>query len=135
MEIRDTREFQESVELEKDYLIEVFTEKFEEYKSMITSRFSDFTDTVLDNELNIPQDEMVREILTEAKAEIISLRNQVNELTGENLELTENNRELYKDCVEMAEEISDHRNKIKIDVELTDSEQQDYFDIKKYFNN
>ena len=134
MILRETREFKEAVELEKHYLIEIFTDKFEEYKHMITSKFSDFLDIVLDEELNIPEDEQLAEILLEAKNEIISLRNEVNKLTGGNLDLIEQNRELFSDACELATEIRDHRNNIKVNVELTNDEEQAWFDIQKYFD-
>ena len=135
MEITQTKEFQERLDLEKNYLVEIFTDKYEEYKNMITSRFSDFVDMVLDEELSIPDDDRIVEILKEAKTEILSLRNQVNELTGKNLDLLERNRELYSDCVEMATEIRDHRNNIKVNVELSNDDSLTYFDIEKFFKN
>ncbi|MFA5396962.1 MAG: hypothetical protein WC346_13215, partial [Methanogenium sp.] len=40
---------------EKERLVEEYEAKFEEYKKDITSKFSDFVDSVLDEELEIPE--------------------------------------------------------------------------------
>jgi len=106
----------EMVEKEKESLIELYEEKFETYKQDITSKFSDFVDTVLEEELVIPEelkefarkgelyndlieefktrigidegimDDEVKVLLKEARDEIIKLREDVNTSTGELIE-------------------------------------------------
>jgi hypothetical protein len=98
-------------------LVKEYEEKFEEYKKDITTKFSSFVDSVLDEELDIPEkiitfarkgelyselieqfkirlaiDEgalnaEVRQLLTEAKEEILKLKKETNELLGEKMEL------------------------------------------------
>ena len=110
---------------EKEKLIEEYENKFEEYKNDITSKFSNFVDSVLEEELTIPEnileyahkgelysdlveqfkvrlaidegvlDGEVKGLLREAKDEILSLKDQVNEKTSSELEL-------QKDAQEMA---------------------------------
>jgi hypothetical protein len=105
-------------------LVKEYEEKFEEYKKDITSKFSNFVDSVLDEELQIPEkvlqyarkgelyDELiesfkiklaidegalteeVKGLLKEAKDEIISLREQVNGLTSKNMEIESDAKEL-----------------------------------------
>jgi hypothetical protein len=102
---------------EKDALVEKYEEKFEEYKEDITSKFSNFVDSILDEELTIPEkvlefakkgelytdlieqfkirlsvdegllDDEVKGLLKEAKEEILSLRKDMDKLTEQNLTL------------------------------------------------
>ena len=104
------------IEDSKETLIEEYEEKFEEYKNDITSKFSNFVDSVLEEELSIPEnivefaskgelysdlieqfkirlaidedalDNEVKGILKEAKEEIISLKDQLDEKTSIELE-------------------------------------------------
>jgi hypothetical protein len=113
---------------EKDKLVESYETKFEEYKEEITGKFSNFVDSVLDEELTIPDkiveyakkgelysdlieqfklrlgvdegllDEEVKGLLREAKEEIIRLRDDLNSQISENLEVR-------KDAQELASEI------------------------------
>lgn len=113
---------------EKDKLVESYEGKFEEYKEEITGKFSNFVDSVLDEELTIPDkiiefakkgelyhdlieqfklrlsvdegllDEEVKELLKEAKEEILKLRKDMNDQIAENLEVR-------KDAQELASEI------------------------------
>jgi len=113
---------------EKDKLVESYEGKFEEYKEEITGKFSNFVDSVLDEELTIPDkiiefakkgelyhdlieqfkirlsvdegllDEEVKGLLKEAKEEILKLRESMNKQIEENLETR-------KDAQEMASEI------------------------------
>ena len=113
---------------EKDKLVESYEGKFEEYKEEITGKFSNFVDSVLDEELTIPDkiiefakkgelyhdlieqfkirlsvdegllDEEVKGLLKEAKEEILKLRENMNKQIEENLETR-------KDAQEMASEI------------------------------
>ena len=113
---------------EKDKLVESYEGKFEEYKEEITGKFSNFVDSVLDEELTIPDkviefakkgelyhdlieqfkirlsvdegllDEEVKGILKEAKEEILKLRTDLNKQIDENLEVR-------KDAQELASEI------------------------------
>ena len=113
---------------EKDKLVESYEGKFEEYKEEITGKFSNFVDSVLDEELTIPDkviefakkgelyhdlieqfkirlsvdegllDEEAKNLLKEAKDEILKLRKDLNESIETNLEIR-------KDAQEMASEI------------------------------
>jgi hypothetical protein len=109
---------------EKETLVEEYEVKFDSYKKDITSKFSSFVDSVLDEELEIPEKVMefakkgelyndlieefkkrlaidagvlsedVKSLLKEAKDEIIRLKEEVNELTSSNMELTEDAKEM-----------------------------------------
>jgi len=109
---------------EKAHLVEEYETKFEEYKKDITSKFSNFVDSVLDEELEIPEKVMefakkgelyndliedfkkrlaidagvlsedVKSLLKEAKDEIINLKDQVNELTSKNMEVEGDAKEM-----------------------------------------
>ena len=104
---------------EGDKLTVEYEGKFEDYKKDITSKFSNFVDSVIDEELLIPErvmeyarkgelydelieqfkvklaldenvlDNEVKDLLGEAKDEITSLRENVNSLTSSNLILGE----------------------------------------------
>lgn len=128
--IIDTRAKEEADELlgkEKETLVEQMEERFEEYKKEITSKFSNFVDSVLEEELVIPEkvleyarkgelynelieqfkirlaidegllDEEVKDLLREAKKEILSLREQVDGLMDEKLEQELKNQQLEAD--------------------------------------
>lgn len=118
--IIDTRAKEEAEGLlkdEKEALVEKMEDRFEEYKKEITSKFSNFVDSVLEEELVIPEkvleyarkgelynelieqfkirlaidegllDEEVKDLLREAKKEILSLREKMNNLMDDKLEL------------------------------------------------
>lgn len=115
---------EESLNEEKEKLVEEFEQKFEDYKEDVTSKFSNFVDSVLEEEMVIPEkivkyarlgelyedlidqfkvrlaidegllDEEVRNMLGEAKGEIESLRSEVNELTGTKLQLEKDSKDL-----------------------------------------
>lgn len=104
---------------EKEALVEEYEAKFEDYKKDITSKFSDFVDSVLDEELEIPEkileyakkgelyselieqfkiklaidegmlDEEVKGLLKEAKDEILKLKNTINKSIAKEIELKE----------------------------------------------
>lgn len=104
---------------EKEALVEEFEAKFEDYKKDITSKFSDFVDSVLDEELEIPEkvlkyakqgelyselieqfkiklaidegllDEEVKGLLKEAKEEILKLKKDINGHIAQEMELKE----------------------------------------------
>lgn len=108
----------------KETLTEQYEEKFEEYKEDLTEKFSNFLDEVLNEEMVIPEeirefarkgqlysdliesfkirigidegllDEEAKEIMGEAKEEILKLREKQNELISENLELKSDAKEL-----------------------------------------
>jgi small nuclear ribonucleoprotein (snRNP)-like protein len=108
----------------KDLLIEEYEDKFNEYKDDITGKFSNFVDSVLDEELVIPDkvveyarrgelysdlieqfkvrlaidecllDEEVRDLLREAKEEIMRLRDELDEKTASMLELQSDAQEM-----------------------------------------
>ena len=117
--IIDTRAKEEADTLlksEKEALVESMEGRFEEYKKEVTSKFSNFVDSVLEEELVIPEkvleyarkgelynelieqfkvrlaidegllDEEVKDLLREAKKEIIGLREQVDGLMEAKLE-------------------------------------------------
>ena len=109
---------------EKDKLVESYEGKFEEYKEEITGKFSNFVDSVFEEELTIPDkiiefakkgelyhelieqfkirlsvdegllDEEVKGILKEAKEEILELREKMNKQIEENLEIRKDTQEL-----------------------------------------
>lgn len=102
---------------EKERLMEEYEGKFEEYKKEITSKFSNFVDSILEEEFVIPEkivefarrgelyselieqfkvrlaidegllDDEVKALLKEAKDEIVNLREKMDEATAEKLEL------------------------------------------------
>ena len=105
------------VKEEKEEIINEMEEKFEEYKSDITSKFSNFVDSILDEEMAIPEnvmefarkgelytdlieqfkvrlsldegllDDEVRGLLKEARDEIVVLREEVNDVTATKLDI------------------------------------------------
>jgi ABC-type phosphate transport system auxiliary subunit len=105
------------IEEAKEELINEYEEKFEDYKNDVTQKFSNFIDEILEEELAIPEKvleyarygelykdlidqfklrmavdqgaltEEIREVLREAKSEIISLRKQLDLVTEEKLEV------------------------------------------------
>jgi len=109
---------------EKEKLVEEFETKFDTYKNNITSKFSNFVDGVIDEEMIIPENvikyaklgelyqdlieqfkvrlaidenvinDEVKSMLSEAKDEIISLRKILDEKTGTVLELEEDASEM-----------------------------------------
>lgn len=104
------------IEKESEKLVEEYSTKFETYKDEVLSKFSDFVDKVIDEELVIPEniieyarkgelyedvieqlklriaidegilDDEAKSIMTEAKEEIIDLRGQLDESISENIE-------------------------------------------------
>jgi hypothetical protein len=119
------------LEEEKKTLVETYEKKFDDYKEDITAKFSNFVDTVLESELQIPEkvltfakkgelyddlieqfkvrlgvdegliDEEVKSLLKEAKEEILKLREDMNGQISENLEVK-------KDAQEMASQLYLH---------------------------
>ena len=109
---------------EKETLVKEYEEKFEEYKGDITGKFSNFVDSVLDEEMTLPEkvveyarkgelytdlieqfktrlaidegllDEEVKGLLREAKDEIVKLREELDDKIAENLELKKDAQEL-----------------------------------------
>ena len=108
----------------KEDLTEQYEEKFNEYKQDITEKFSNFLDEVLDEEMQIPEkvveyarkgelyesvieqfktklaidegyiEDEVKDLLRECKSEIGNLKEQVNGLTSDNMELKKDAKEL-----------------------------------------
>jgi len=108
----------------KEQLVESYETKFEEYKEDITSKFSNFVDSVLEEEMTIPDkvlefakkgelyhdlieqfkirlsvdegllDEEVKGLLKEAKAEILKLRGNLDETIAKQLETINDAQEL-----------------------------------------
>jgi len=115
---------EELVEDKKQALVEEYEEKFTTYKDSVTSKFSNFVDNILDEEMVIPENVVrfaklgelyqdlieqfktrlaidegmisneVKDMLSEAKDEIISLRGKVDESTGQVLELEQDASEM-----------------------------------------
>ena len=113
---------------EKEKLVSEYEEKFEEYKEDITSKFSNFVDSIIEEELEIPEkvleyahrgelyselieqfkirlaidegllDNEVRSILAESKDTIVSLKEDLNKSICEKLDLE-------VDCQKMANNI------------------------------
>lgn len=109
---------------EKEAMVSEFETKFNNYKEDVTSKFSNFVDSVLDEEMMIPEkvvrfarlgelyedliqqfkvrlavdegalSEEVKGMLSEAKTEITSLRKTVNELTGKTIEYEKDAKEM-----------------------------------------
>jgi len=109
---------------EKEKLVDIYESKFEEYKEEITSKFSNFVDSVLDEEMTIPEkilefakkgelyhdlieqfkirlsvdegllDKEVKSLLKEAKDEIQKLRTNLDTSISENLEVKQDAQEL-----------------------------------------
>ena len=109
---------------EKEKLVDIYESKFEEYKEEITSKFSNFVDSVLDEEMTIPEkilefakkgelyhdlieqfkirlsvdegllDKEVKSLLKEAKDEIQNLRDNLDKSITENLEVKKDAQEL-----------------------------------------
>lgn len=112
------------VEKYKEELSEKYESKFDEYKDMITEKFSDFLDQVLDEELSIPDElkeyarkgklysdlidqfkvrlgidenvlaEETKDLIREARDEIVSLRDKLNELEKTNIDLKSDSKKL-----------------------------------------
>jgi len=112
------------VESKKQDLVEEYENKFNTYKDSVTSKFSNFVDNILDEEMVIPENvikyarlgelyqdlieqfktrlaidegmisDEVNEMLSEAKEEIVSLRTKVDEGTGQVLELEQDASEM-----------------------------------------
>ena len=108
----------------KEQLVESYETKFEEYKEDITSKFSNFVDSVLEEEMSIPDkvlefakkgelyhdlieqfkirlsvdegllDEEVKGLLKEAKSEILKLRGNLDESIARQLETVNDAQEL-----------------------------------------
>jgi len=119
IEMKSRERADELLKEEKEALVEEYEAKFEDYKKDITSKFSDFVDSVLDEELEIPEkvleyakkgelynelieqfkiklaidegmlDEEVKSLLREAKEEILKLKGDVNSHMAKEMELKE----------------------------------------------
>lgn len=113
-----------TLEEDKKTLVKDYEDKFETYKNEMTSKFSDFVDTVFEKELVIPENilefaakgqlyhdlveqfkvrisvdegllkDEVKELLKEAKTEIEANRKELNTLIQENLELKADAKEM-----------------------------------------
>lgn len=132
IEVKAQAQMESKLDEEKAKLIEAYEEKFEAYKEDITSKFSNFTDEILEQEMQIPEkvmeyarkgelysdlieqfkvrlgvdegllDEEVKALLKEAKDEIVSLRDELNESISEKLQTKQ-------DATELAAEVYLHR--------------------------
>jgi hypothetical protein len=148
IEIEAKKQLESSLDEEKTKLVEEYEAKFETYKSEITGKFSNFVDTVLEDELDIPDtiqefakkgqlyndlieqfkvrigvdqgllDEEVKGLLKEAKDEILNLRESADSNIAKELELKE-------DAQNMAAELYLYK---KCEG-LTESQRKQVFDI------
>lgn len=112
------------LEGEKKTLVEEYEQKFEDYKKDITSKFSNFVDSVLDEELKIPEKVMqyaklgeeyhslieqfkvklavdegilsdeVKSLLKEAKDEILKTKEELNKTLADKMELEDDAKEM-----------------------------------------
>lgn len=119
IEMKSRERVDELISEEKETLMEEYETKFEDYKKDISSKFSDFVDSVLDEELEIPEkiknyakkgelyeelinqfkiklaldegmlDNEVKGLLKEAKDEILRLKDEVNKSIAKEMELKE----------------------------------------------
>jgi len=124
IEVKVAEKVEERIEAEKESLVEEFEEKFEDYKKDITSKFSNFVDSIIEEELVIPDkiyeyakkgelysdlieqfkvrmaidegaiDEEAKELLREARDEIVSLRDELDQTIEENLEIQQDAKEM-----------------------------------------
>lgn len=124
IELKSKEAVDEKLQEEKEKLIEQYEEKFEAYKEDITSKFSNFVDEILDEQMTIPEkvlefarkgelysdlieqfkvrlgvdegllDEEVKALLKEAKQEIQKLRTELDESYKERLEVKGDAQEL-----------------------------------------
>lgn len=115
---------EKAVEEVKEELIEDYEKKYEDYKEDVISKFSNFVDDILEQEMQIPEKVLeyakkgelyeplieqfkirmgidegalqddVKEILKEARDEIRKLKDQVNEARKEKMELEEDATEM-----------------------------------------
>lgn len=148
IEIEAKKLSESGLEEQKTALVEEYEGKFETYKDEITGKFSNFVDTVLEDELTIPEpiqefakkgqlyndlieqfkirigvdqgllDEEVKGLLGEAKEEILSLRTGADASIAKELELKE-------DAQNMAAELYLYK---KCEG-LTESQRKQVFDI------
>lgn len=124
IQVQAEKTVNEMLQEEKDKLIEQYEEKFEAYKEDITSKFSNFVDEILDEQMAIPEkvleyarkgelysdlieqfkvrlgvdegllDEEVKALLKEAKTEIVNLRKELDETISKKLEVVGDAQEL-----------------------------------------
>jgi hypothetical protein len=124
IEVKGQELSQSKLQEAKEQLVESYETKFEEYKEDITSKFSNFVDSVLEEEMTIPDkvlefakkgelyhdlieqfkirlsvdegllDEEVKNLLKEAKGEILKLRSDLDENIAKNLEVISDAQEL-----------------------------------------
>lgn len=124
IEVKAQETVNEMLGAEKDKLIEQYEEKFDAYKDDITSKFSNFVDEILDEQMTIPDkvleyarkgelysdlieqfkvrlgvdegllDEEIKSLLKEAKTEIQNLRSELDKSIAEKLEVKGDAQEL-----------------------------------------
>jgi Zn finger protein HypA/HybF involved in hydrogenase expression len=117
VKIKAKEKSDELLKEEKDKIIEDYEEKFEDYKKDVTSKFSNFVDSILEEELVIPDKVMefarkgelyselieqfkirlaideglldgeVKSLLKEAREEITRMREKMDDMTADKLEL------------------------------------------------
>ena len=123
IDVKATEIAKEKEEELKESLTEQYSEKFEEYKTDISEKFSNFVDSVLDEEMQIPEklveyarkgelydelieafkaklaidegylDDEAKTLLRECRDEIAKSREEINTLISENMELKKDAKE------------------------------------------
>ena len=124
IEARAKEQAEEQLSEQKDQLITEMEERFDEYKKDITSKFSNFVDSILEEELVIPDkvmefarkgelyadlieqfklrlsidegllDAEIKDLLREAKEEIVKHREEIDQLMADKLDLEMKQQEL-----------------------------------------
>lgn len=119
IEVRVAEKVEEAVEKATAEKIDEMEDKFVEFRDSTISRFSEFLDKIIDEEIQLPArvlefahigemyadileplkarltidegaiSKELKDLMAEAKSEIVSLRDKVNKLTDENLQLSE----------------------------------------------
>lgn len=155
---------------ERDNLVEKYEQKFEDYKEDITEKFSNFVDDIMEKELQIPEkikkfakigeryepvisqlkimlgidegsfDDQAKEIMSEAKEEILKLKDKVNKLIGEKTELKDdaeamaNHIYLRKKCDGLTEAKREKVMKLLEDVKGKDEIDRKFKIVSEEFN-
>jgi hypothetical protein len=124
IELKAKENLDEMLKEAKEKLIEEYEQKFDAYKEDITSKFSNFVDEILENEMQIPDkvleyarkgelyadlieqfkvrlgvdegllDEEIKSLLKEAKTEIVELKRELDKTISEKLETRKDAQDL-----------------------------------------
>jgi ribosomal protein L37AE/L43A len=130
IDIKVQEKLNEAIETEKEHLVALYEEKFEDYKNEVMSKFSDFVDTVLEEEgmMEIPDNireyarvgELYHDVIQEIKSRIgidegildeevrellEEARDEITRLRGEINDMVNENLEIKKDARDFAAEL------------------------------